>query len=75
MKQTEDNEKDSGEPRQDAPAGVGPESEDPLAAGSPRNLVPIAMAVILPLFAAIVFYVSTVFAQSDEGGRTTGPWP
>lgn len=67
MKQTEDNEKDSGAPRHDAPAGGGgPDREDLLVAGSPRNLVPIAMAVLLLFFAGTVFYISTVFAQPDE---------
>ena len=66
MKRTEDNEKDNGAPRRDAPAGGGPGSEDPLVAGSPRNLVPIAMAVILLLFAAIVFDLAAALGESGE---------
>ncbi len=64
MKQTEDNDKGSGAPRYDPPATGGPQDEDPLMAGSPRNLVPIAMAVLLLFFAGMVFYLAAMFADS-----------
>ncbi len=72
MKQSDDNDKDSGAPRQDGPpeGGTGrpDDVEGPLAAGSPRNLLPIAMTVLLLMFAGIVFYIAAVFADS-EGTR------
>jgi hypothetical protein len=72
MKQSDDNDKDSGAPRQDGPSGGGPvrpdDVEGPLAAGSPRNLLPIAMTVLLLMFAGIVFYIAAVFGDS-EGTR------
>ncbi len=72
MKQTEDNDKGSEAPRDDAPATGGPRNEDPLVAGSPRNLVPIAMAVLLLFFAGIVFYIAAMFADTGTSRDNWG---
>lgn len=69
VKQRDDNEKEGrGESKYNTPTGAGQrqtdDGEDPLASGSPRNLVPIAMTVLLLSFAGVVFYVTASLLDS-----------
>ncbi len=65
MKPRDDSHNDSAAPQPESPGGGAPEAQDPLAAGSPRNLVPIAMTVVLLFFAGIVFYLAATFDEAD----------
>jgi MFS family permease len=73
VKQSDDSDRGGGAPRYEGPAGGGqsqPDDDDPLASGSPRNLVPIAMTVILLFFAGIVFYIAANLEDSDIPGHS-----
>ena len=76
MKPRDDNDKSQGSPKYSGPPagleqGEMGGDEDPLAYGSPRNLVPIAMTVLLLIFAAVVFFLAAELpdvADRDKWG-------